>query len=77
MSASSLLRDWRKARSLSQAELAKRIGVSQAAYCLWELGQRLPKLPHLYAIQRVTRGAVKLKDWVRDDCDVHEPISPS
>src|SRR5262249_17498663 len=39
-----LLRKWRMEMGMSQAELAKRVGVSNAAIASWELGRRLPEV---------------------------------
>lgn len=37
----------RKARNLTQADLAKKIGVDQTAVHLWETGKTFPRLHHL------------------------------
>jgi transcriptional regulator with XRE-family HTH domain len=36
------LREWRRKKGLTQADLAARIGVSQAAICQWETGATTP-----------------------------------
>lgn len=36
------LREWRRKKGLTQADLAARIGVSQAAICQWETGALTP-----------------------------------
>ena len=46
------LRDLRNERNLSQAQLAKRIGVNSSTVALYETGDRLPSLPRLIALSR-------------------------
>lgn len=36
------LREWRRKKGLTQADLAAKIGVSQAAICQWETGALTP-----------------------------------
>jgi transcriptional regulator with XRE-family HTH domain len=43
-----LLLKLRKARRLSQAEVADRVGISQSAYCAWESDRALPSA-HFYS----------------------------
>ena len=46
------LRDSRNERNLSQAQLAKRVGVTSSTVALYETGDRLPSLPRLIALSR-------------------------
>lgn len=46
------LRDLRNERNLSQAQLAKRIGVTNSTIALYETGDRLPSLPRLIALSK-------------------------
>lgn len=46
------LRDLRNERNLSQAQLARRIGVNSSTVALYETGDRLPSLPRLIALSR-------------------------
>ena len=46
------LRDLRNERNLSQAQLAKRIGVNSSTVALYETCDRLPSLPRLIALSR-------------------------
>lgn len=46
------LRDLRNERNLSQAQLAKRIGVTSSTVALYETGDRLPSLPRLIALSK-------------------------
>ena len=50
MNFSEKLYELRKSHKLSQKELAKRIGVSQAAINYWEKGQRTPSIDAAYKI---------------------------
>ena len=43
----STLRRCRLEAGLTQAQAAKEVGVSQAAYSFWESGDRVPSTPHL------------------------------
>lgn len=47
------LREARRERLWSQAELARALGVHHAVVSRWESGQRVPSLAHVYAIARV------------------------
>lgn len=47
------LRKIRRARCISQKEIAERIGVSQAVVSLWENGNALPTIERLVAITEV------------------------
>lgn len=40
----------RKARNMTQAELADKLGVSRSALAMWECGENLPPTKHLIAI---------------------------
>ncbi|MDA0365823.1 MAG: helix-turn-helix transcriptional regulator [Chloroflexi bacterium] len=44
------LRWWRKQRCLSQAELARRVGVTQSTLSHYEYGEREPKLTIFLAL---------------------------
>jgi transcriptional regulator with XRE-family HTH domain len=46
------LRKIRTGNNLTQAELAKRIGVSRQQLVYWEVGKNLPSLPNLAVIAR-------------------------
>jgi len=42
----------RAARALTQAEVARRIGVSVATVCRWEAGRSWPRAGHLHRIEQ-------------------------
>ena len=44
------LKQARKRKKLSQAELSRQLGVTQQAVGKWELGESLPDLPHTAAL---------------------------
>lgn len=48
-----LMRERRARLGYSQAHVARVIGVSQAAYCAWELGERAMSVEWLDAVARV------------------------
>lgn len=58
------LKAWRTGAGLSQAEASRRLGVSQAAYCDYEAGNKVPRMDKAEDMERITAGAVKLADWV-------------
>lgn len=47
---SSNLKEQRKGKKLSQAELAKGVGVTQRTVCAWELNERYPTIDKVYDI---------------------------
>ena len=47
------IKEFRKARGMSQAELAEKVGVSTNAVCNYETGKRVPTINHLIAIYEV------------------------
>lgn len=50
------IRAWREERGLSQADLARALGVTQATVSRWETGERPPPLPMLrLALERLRR----------------------
>ena len=61
-----LLKKWRTAAGLSQAELAEKVGTDQSVISRLETGARgaVPELEIAYAIERVTGGAVPASSWV-------------
>lgn len=48
------IRTLREALGLTQAEFAKRVGVSKQALSKWETGQFLPQLDKLFRIAEIT-----------------------
>jgi transcriptional regulator with XRE-family HTH domain len=63
MTAASKLLTWRLAKGLTQCEAAEAAGVSQASWCNWERGKKCPGIAMAMLLERVTRRAVRLKDW--------------
>jgi DNA-binding XRE family transcriptional regulator len=59
------LRDWRASKDLSQSEAAHLVGVSQTTWSSWERGSKRPELEAVLALERVTRRAVRLRDWLK------------
>lgn len=64
-SAGELLREARTRKSLSQAELAVRAGVSQSVISVYESGRRQPSLPVLARLVAATGQTLELQ--VRDE----------
>jgi transcriptional regulator with XRE-family HTH domain len=59
---SKLLVEWRRDESVSQAQAAKRFGVSQPSYREWE-HDTVPELTRAFAIEQITHGKVPAKSW--------------
>jgi transcriptional regulator with XRE-family HTH domain len=49
------LREWRRLRMMTQAEVAQAVGVSANAYAAWERGEATPRLAHLRRLARVLK----------------------
>ncbi len=47
------LKDWRRARWLTQAELAGKVGVSHYAVSNWETGIKKPRMGHMRKLAEV------------------------
>ena len=52
------IREARKNAKLTQAELAKQIGVTQGAVTQWEIGRSAPKLQTMLALARALNVSV-------------------
>lgn len=57
------LKDWRKARGLSQEAFGKLIGVTKASVSRYEQG-RIPEWPAMLEIVKVTKRQVTPNDWL-------------
>lgn len=57
------LKAWRKANQISQCEAARLIGVSAAAVCRYEAGERVPDRRVMAVIISVTEGQVGPGDF--------------
>ena len=60
------LRGWRASQEISQSAAAELVGVSQTTWSAWERGTKRPELEAVVALERVTRRAVRLIDWLKD-----------
>jgi transcriptional regulator with XRE-family HTH domain len=47
------LRNWRKAKNLSQQDVADQMGVTRETYSSYEQGRRLPSVYSLFAMEKV------------------------
>lgn len=58
------LREWRKAKGLTLVAAAGRLGLtSPSTVSEYERGSRRPSFASAKAIQRITRGAVRVEEW--------------
>jgi transcriptional regulator with XRE-family HTH domain len=59
------LRQWRTKVGISQKVAAEQIGTDQRVWASWEAGTT-PEVDYTEAIERLTKGAVTIRDWVRE-----------
>lgn len=57
------MKKWREDEEITQAEAAKRAGVTQSAWCEWEGGQKIPQIHKVEELERLTNGAVTVGHW--------------
>jgi transcriptional regulator with XRE-family HTH domain len=55
-----------KTKSISHADFAFKIGTTQTSVTRYVNGQRRPSIEVIDAIDRETKGRVKMKDWFRE-----------
>lgn len=60
------LKDYRKANSLSAAEMGRLLGVTHSTILRWEDGKMSPSAHFIRKINEVTRGAVTANDLFRE-----------
>ena len=60
------LAEWMISKEMSQADLSKHLGVSQAAISFWLNARQSPSGQHMMKIYRMSGGKVGLKDWCED-----------
>ena len=59
------LRQWRTKVGSSQKVAAEQIGTDQRGWASWVAGTT-PEVDYTEAIERLTKGAVTIRDWVRE-----------
>ncbi len=57
------LKDYLDHQGLTAAYIARRVGVSISAARKWIQGTRIPRLPAIKKIHRITQGEVSVNDW--------------
>jgi transcriptional regulator with XRE-family HTH domain len=59
--------EWRKHANLSQAAMAEKLGISgenpARTWGRWELGERVPPIDVIVAVERLSEGAVTASSW--------------
>jgi DNA-binding transcriptional regulator YdaS (Cro superfamily) len=60
------LERWLARNEVSQAEFARRTGITQSAISKYISGDRQPMLDEALAIERATHGAVPVEEWETD-----------
>lgn len=58
------LREYMKLNSITDAEMALRIGCSRSAVLKWRYGDRIPRADQLRRIAAITDGAVTANDFM-------------
>ena len=58
------LKKWRAEKKITQADVAKRLGVILVTVSRWECGTRIPSHRMQVAIHRMTDGVVAPNDWL-------------
>jgi transcriptional regulator with XRE-family HTH domain len=77
LSGAELLRQWRTGVAcLSQAKLAKRLGVRQPAIAEWEAGKRVPQGTHMATLHTLSGGAVPIDAWSTEEGPMHDGHGP-
>ncbi|MCH9802302.1 helix-turn-helix domain-containing protein [bacterium] len=69
MDCATLIRIHRTRSGFSQRELAKRAATSAAAICLYETGQRVPRVDTLARILRATGATLVVDAWTDAELD--------
>lgn len=57
------LKDYLEKHSLPTRHIAKKMGVTVSAARKWVQGTRIPRLPAIKKINRLTQGEVSFDDW--------------
>lgn len=69
-----LLKEYRKAKELTQRELSRVMGCTQTACHEWEKGTRKPGAKRARLLEEVTGGAVPAASWLEPVA--HQSVSP-
>lgn len=70
MTAPERLKAWREQEGLTQAAASQRAGVSQATWCDWENGNKVPRVDKASDLAKLTKGPHQVTsehwaDWLR------------
>ncbi len=57
------LHDWRAKDGRTQGACAIAVGCSQAVFSEWESERKTPGIRFAFAIEKLTKGAIKARDW--------------
>jgi transcriptional regulator with XRE-family HTH domain len=57
------LREWRRQKGMTLADVGALIGVSAVTVCRWEKDKALPKWPNMAALTEASGGAVQANDF--------------
>ena len=60
-------KDWLKKSGLRPVDVAKVIGVDRSSVHHYMSGRRVPEPHTMLAIEKLTKGKVKLADWLREN----------
>lgn len=59
------LRAWIESQGTPQCDLAARLDISEQSISAWTGGTRQPSLKVARALEKLTKGAVRVLDWPR------------
>ena len=63
VSVMTILRAYLDQQQITQAEFAKKVGVPAAMISQWASGSRRPSIRYAVAIQKATKGKIKVEAW--------------
>lgn len=62
-----ILKEYLQQNGIRFTFFAKRVGVSQPALSAWMNGTVTPSIFYAHKIEQITKGEVKIKDWITED----------
>lgn len=60
------IKEYLEDNGIKQCFLAKKLKVSQAMLSTWLNGRTVPSMQNAWNVEKITKGAVKMADWIID-----------
>lgn len=57
------MREWRRTAGHTQADAAALVGVDQSTWGRWESGVFVPSVLEAIAVEKVSKGAIPVRNW--------------